>query len=191
MLAKGERCGERERLSAYKKGGARGETSPRIKKCYNIPMNQQNDIKLNYDSIALEALSAGIGLGKVVPKKVTTATDKKLIEDPPPVGVPLHAETPPVSAPVPSSAKFQVVRTIAAFGVDLLVVFASLAAAAVAASYSMLDKIPNATELITALLQRFSPLQITIAVSSLLLAYFLFFKFLAGATLGSIIVKQK
>lgn len=158
-------------------------------------MNQQSNIKLNYDSIALEALSAGIGLGKVVPKKVSANTDtsKKLIEEPPPVGVPLHDETEPESSPMlPSSAaKFQTARTIAAFGVDLAVVFASLMAAAVAASYSILDKIPDATELITALLQRFSPLQLTIAISSLLLAYFLLFKFLAGATLGSIIVKQK
>ena len=157
-------------------------------------MNQQNNIKLNYDSIALEALSAGIGLGKVVPKKVSTNTDpsKKLIEEPPPVGVPLHVETETEPSPMPSSAaKFQTARTIAAFGVDLMVVFASLAAAAVAASYSILDKIPDVTELITALLQRFSPLQLTIAISSLLLAYFLLFKFLAGATLGSILVKQK
>ena len=149
-------------------------------------MDKQNDIKLNYDSIALEALSAGIGLGRVVPKKVATDTDKKLIEDPPPVGVPLHAETPAI----PSPARFQALRAIGAFVVDLLIVFASLTAAAVAASYSILDKIPNATEFITALLQRFSALQVTIAVSSLLLAYFLLFKFLAGATLGSIIVKQ-
>ncbi|MDE3269418.1 MAG: hypothetical protein OYH77_03935 [Pseudomonadota bacterium] len=153
-------------------------------------MSQQNDIKINYDSIALEALSAGIGLGKVIPKKLsaTTDTDKKLIEEPPPVGVPLHEETP---AARPSPPQFQALRTVAAFGIDVLIVCASLMAAAVAASYSMLNKIPNATELIAALLQRFSPLQITIAVSSLLLAYFLLFKFLAGATLGSIVVKQK
>lgn len=160
-------------------------------------MEKSESSGYKFDAVAVEALSAGIGLGTLVPKRKTKksnqeeATKQEVIKEeqpdwqPPPV----DRETP--AAELNHSHRTGWVRFIFAYFIDLCIVSTSLLVAMGVVHFLTLHELPLPVDLLFAIASKFEPHQIVIGIASLLTGYFVLFKLLTGFTLGQAIVGGK
>ena len=143
--------------------------------------SKQHDMRgFKLDATAIEALSAGIGLGSLVNKKkrptprqprpVSNATPKVTSKKLPTRTVP--------------KVRFGFFRSVLAWCCDLLIIVASLFAATTVAHYTTTDMLPAPADILFALSERFAAHEVALASAALLSAYFILFKLLTGFTLG-------
>ena len=134
------------------------------------------------DATAIEALSAGIGLGNLVNKKKRTTK---------------RASRPTTNAKVPSKqltthtvpkVRFGFLRSVVAWCCDLLIIAVSLLAATTAAHYATTDTLPALADILFMVSERFAPHEVAVACAGLLSAYFILFKLLTGFTLGEAVL---
>lgn len=135
------------------------------------------------DASAIEALSAGIGIGSLVNKKKRMPTR-------PPRAATVTAEATSKKLPTHTVPKvrFGLGRSVLAWCCDLLIIGMSLLAATTAAHYVTTDILPAPADVVFALRERFAAHEVAIASAALLSAYFILFKFLTGFTLGEAIL---
>lgn len=135
-----------------------------------------------FDTVAVEALSAGIGLGNLVSKKKpalrknrsasTSSTPRRL---------------PKASTVTVPKVRFSRVRSVLAWFCDLLIISGSLLAATGVAHYATTDIFPAPADIVFVFSEHFAAHEIAIAIAALLTGYFILFKLLVGLTLGETI----
>ena len=147
-------------------------------------MTDQTQHKI-LDSVAMEALSAGIGLGTVKARTVKRALKTTKTEQPSKTQV----ETPAPTVPIVNKRRW--FRTIVAYLLDLLIIGSSLLVAIGVAHFASVEQLPMPAEYLFIVANRFEPQQVAVGVLLLLIAYFVLFKFLVGVTLGETLAKSK
>lgn len=149
--------------------------------------NQHEARGYRLDATAIEALSAGIGLGSLVNKKKRTAVRPR-------------SSTPSTTAKATSKklptrtvpkVRFGFLRSILAWCCDLLIIAVSLLAATTAAHYATTDMLPAPADVLFALSEHFAAHEVALASAVLLSAYFILFKLLTGFTLGEALLGAK
>ena len=138
------------------------------------------------DASAIEALSAGIGIGSLVNKKKRLPTHQPRTA--PAADKVTSNSLPPRTVP---KVRFGFGRSVLAWCCDLLIIGMSLLAATTAAHYATTNMLPAPADILFALRERFAAHEVAIASAALLSAYFILFKFLTGFTLGEAILGAK
>ncbi len=137
------------------------------------------------DASAIEALSAGIGLGRLVNNKKQGRTSR-----PSPAPQPtLTTKTMP--KPTVPKVRFGFVRSVLAWCCDLLIIIASLLMATTAAHYATTSTLPVPADVLFALSERFAAHEVALVSAVLMSAYFILFKLLTGFTLGEAMLGAK
>ncbi len=138
------------------------------------------------DATAIEALSAGIGIGSLVNKKKRPPMPQQR-------SAPAAAQVASKGRPARTAPKvhWSFFWSVLAWGCDLLIIGASLLAATTAAHYATTDSLPAPADVLFALSERFTLHEVAIASAALLSAYFILFKLLTGFTLGEVILGAK
>ena len=138
------------------------------------------------DATAIEALSAGIGLGSLVNKKKSRASRSK----PKPASAPKVTDKKLQQHTVPK-VRFGFLRSVCAWCCDLLIIVFSLLAATTAAHYATTDTLPVPADILFTVGERFAAHEVAVAIAVLLSSYFILFKLLTGFTLGEAILGIK
>ena len=138
------------------------------------------------DASAIEALSAGIGIGSLVNKKKRLPT-----RQPRPASVAAKVTDKKLPTRTVPKVRFGFWRSMLAWCCDLLIISVSLLAATTAAHYATTEALPAPADIVFALRERFAAHEVAIASATLLSAYFILFKFLTGFTLGEAILGAK
>ena len=147
----------------------------------------QHDTRIyKLDATAIEALSAGIGLGSLVNKKKRTPTHRQ-----PSVPAVAKVTSKNLSTRTVPKVRFGFLLSVLAWCCDLLIIAVSLLAATTAAHYATTDTLPAPADVLFALNERFAAHEVAIASAALLSAYFILFKLLTGFTLGEAILGSK
>lgn len=144
-------------------------------------MTEQTQSKI-LDSVAMEALSAGIGLGTLKARQT-----KRVIKTTKTVQ-PVKTE---VVVKEQSATPRRWFRTIIAYLLDLLIIGGSLLIAIGVAHFATVEQLPMPAEYLFIVVNRFEPQQIAVGALLLLIAYFILFKFLVGVTLGETLARSK
>ena len=142
----------------------------------------------HFDRIAMEALAAGIGIGELSPQKKQQNYQQAKAKSMTQQALPVEEHYPPLKT---ETLRRRWYWSMTAYFIDTLLMLASIIVAAVASHYVMLDELPQLTDLLIFLVERFEYYQIAIAISSLVLGYFVLFKVVAGLTLGESLIKGK
>ena len=142
----------------------------------SVPQSGAQGHKL--DATAIEALSAGIGLGSLVNKKKHRRASSST---PAPVSKVAGKVLPKRTVP---KVRFGFVRSMLAWCCDLLVIAVSLLAATTAAQYATTATLPVPADILFAISERFAAHEVAVASAVLLSAYFILFKLFTGFTLG-------
>lgn len=144
-------------------------------------MTEQTQHKI-LDSVAMEALSAGIGLGTIKARHAKRSLKTTKSEQP---------SKAQIETPVPTVNKRRSFRTIVAYLLDLLIIGGSLLVAIGIAHFASVEQLPMPAEYLFIIGNRFEPQQVAAGILLLLIAYFILFKLLVGVTLGEALTKSK
>ena len=136
--------------------------------------------------MAMEALSAGIGLGTLKARQAKRVI--KTAKTVQPIKTEMVVEEQNSTPTVTNRRWF---RTIIAYLLDLLIIGGSLLIAIGVAHFSTVEQLPMPAEYLFIVVNRFEPQQIAVGVLLLLMAYFILFKFLVGVTLGETLARSK
>ena len=147
-------------------------------------MTEQTQHKI-LDSVAMEALSAGIGLGTVKARQAKRTLKTTKTEQPSKA----QLETPVATVPIVNKRRW--FRTTVAYLLDLLIIGGSLLVAIGVAHFASVEQLPMPAEYLFIIGNRFEPQQVAAGVLLLLIAYFILFKLLVGVTLGEALAKSK
>lgn len=151
-------------------------------------MTEQTQHKI-FDPVAMEALSAGIGLGTVKARRVKRLVTKT--EQPTKAQTETPMPAPPAPAPIVAKQPRRWFRTTVAYLLDLLIIGGSLLIAVGVAHFATVERLPMPAEYLFIIVNRFEPRQIVGGVLLLLIAYFILFKLLVGITLGETLAGSK
>ena len=151
-------------------------------------MTEQTQSKI-LDSVAMEALSAGIGLGTVKARQAKRVIKTaKTVKTGQPNKMAVAVEE---QSSEPTVTKRRWFRTIVAYLLDLLIIGGSLLIAIGVAHFATVEQLPMPAEYLFIVANRFEPQQIAVGALLLLIAYFILFKFLVGVTLGETLARAK
>lgn len=131
------------------------------------------------DATAIEALSAGIGIGNLVNKK-----KRRRMRPQQTAAKTTNTKHKPPHARVVPKIRFSFVRSVLAWCCDLLIIAASLLAATCVAHYATTSTLPAPADVVFTLGEHFAAHEVAIASAAMMSAYFVLFKLLTGFTLG-------
>ena len=143
----------------------------------NVPPKAQG---YQLDAAAIEALSAGIGLGSLVNKKKRRRVRSQRTTAAKTISTKRQA----TAARVVPKVRFSFVRSVLAWCCDLLIIAASLLAATCVAHYATTSTLPAPADIVFTLGEHFAAHEVAIASAVMMSAYFVLFKLLTGFTLG-------
>ena len=149
----------------------------------NVPPKAQG---YQLDAAAIEALSAGIGLGSLVNKK-----KRRRIRSQRTAAKTISTKRQATATRVVPKVRFSFVRSVLAWCCDLLIIAASLLAATCVAHYATTNTLPAPADVVFTLGEHFAAHEVAIASAVMMSAYFLLFKLLTGFTLGEALLGIK
>ena len=135
------------------------------------------------DATAIEALSAGIGLGSLVNKKKRRSTHQQ-----PSVSAAAQVTGKKLATRTVPKVRFGFWLSVLAWCCDLLIIAGSLLVATTVVHYATTNMFPAPADVLLVLGERFAAHEVAIAAAALLSAYFILFKLLTGFTLGEAIL---
>ena len=141
-----------------------------------VPPNAQG---YQLDATAIEALSAGIGIGNLVNKK-----KRRRMRSQPTTAKSSSTKRKSSPARVVPKVRFSFLRSVLAWCCDLLIIAASLLAATCVAHYATTNTLPAPADIVFTLGEHFAAHEVAIASAAMMSAYFVLFKLLTGFTLG-------